>query len=148
MMYIRWSIIVANAFAAGGVYLYCRAASAALPAQSAVALIVEQQWLAALLFLYLLNFVAAFRFRDSVAVSAARMVFFGIAAFVVVSHAIDICGDFRSILTQVFSFGTEATVNVLLVAEVRARLAAMAAMTVLCLTCIAVGFESTNEGRR
>jgi hypothetical protein len=146
--HIRWIIIIANALAAAGVYFYCETVSTSLPSSSVSALVVEQQWLAAMSFLYILNFAAAFKFRDSFAVSASRMLFFGVAAFVVVSHAIDICGDFRSILGQVFSLETFVKEDVVLVMEVRARLTAMAAMTILCLTCIAVGFESSSvEGK-
>ncbi len=145
ILQLRWMIILANIPAGLGVYFYCRTVSASLPAPSTTALAVEQHWLLILLFLYIVNFVAALKFRNSVAVSATRMLFFGIIAFVVISHAIDICSDHRTLLSQVF--GTEAATdqNALLIAEVRARLAAMASMTVLCLTCIAVGFESSQN---
>ena len=141
---LRWILIVANAAAACGVLFFCNSRAEALPSDLSLPIAVEQQWIIGLLILYGLNALASWRFRDSYPVAAARMLIFAVAAFAVVSHATDILSEHRALLPQVFA-PPASPADALLVSQLEARLAASAAMLTLCLTGIAVGFESKAE---
>ena len=141
---LRTTIIVFVGAAAAAAYVYCRAQSTGLSESQAGPLLVAQHWLLGLLVLYGVNFLLAVRLRHSFSVNATRMLFFAVAAFIVLSHGIDILAEHRSTLFQVFGIG-EGTATATEIAPVRARLAAMASMLTMCLVCIAVGFESEIE---
>ena len=140
---IRWVIILTGGIAAAGTLIYCYAVSAAYAASDVAALIVERQWLAGILALYGINFAVAAKIRNSFGWAAGRMLFFAAAAFIVLSHGIDILGEHRAELWKIFGF--EASAPDLFMDSIRARLAAAAATLTLCLICIAVGFETEEK---
>ena len=141
---LRWILIIVNGVAAVGVLFFGRSRAEMLPEDLALPLIVEQQWAVGLLALYGINAFAAWRFRNLYSVAAARMLIFAVGAFTVVSYGADILSDHRSLLPEIFGAGV-ALADALLVSQLQARLALTAAMLILCLTGIAVGFESKEE---
>ena len=141
---LRWILLIANGAAAFGVLLFCGHRADALPEALALPITVEQQWVAGVLVLYVLNAAAAWRFRDSYAVSAARMLLFAGAAFLSVSHGVDLVGENRALLPNLFGADTAAE-QLPFVLQLQARLAATAAILTLSLTAIAVGFEASDS---
>lgn len=141
--HIRWIIVIAVGIAAVGVFFYCRFVAAVLPEPLSIPLAVEQQWLAGISVLYIVNFIAARKYKNSYAISAVRMLLFAAIAFALISHGVDIVAEHSGMLSKVW--GTEPTseIDKPVVMQARARLAAMAAATALCLTAVAVGFESS-----
>lgn len=141
---LKWTVILADGAAAVGVLFYAYAVLNRPQTVDTSPLVVEQQWLLGMLVLYAANFAIAARFRHSFSRTAGRMLFFAVIAFVVLSHGIDILGEHRAILPQVFGFDAisieSAESNIL-----RARIAVMAAMLSLCLACIGIGFETVGE---
>lgn len=141
---VRWTVILAAGAAAIGALLYSYSVLNQPQSTDASSLIVEQQWMLGMLVLYVVNFVVSARIRNSFSATAGRMLFFAVIAFIVLSHAIDILGEHRSQLPQVFSFegsAVESSIGDI----IRARIAVMAAMLSLCLACIGIGFETEDE---
>jgi amino acid transporter len=136
--HIRWIIVIVVGIAALAVFFYCRFVAALLPEPLRVPLAVEQQWLAGVAVLYIVNFVAARKFKNSYAISAVRMLLFAVIAFALVSHTVDIVAEHSGMLHEIWKTEPAAM-------QVRARLAAVTASTALCLTAVAVGFESAAD---
>lgn len=140
--YIKTIVILSNLPAAAGVYWYGRAVRHLLPEEAVALLDGDHVWLGLAAFLYVVNFVLAWRFRDVFAVSAARMLAFAVIAYLGISHGVDIVGLNYEIMSDVLAGGESVDPSIIVL---RARLGAAAVMLAMGLTCIAVGFESRED---
>ena len=104
---------------------------------------IEQKWLVGSAVMYAVTFLASWRFRGVFSVSATRMLAWAIVAYMVMSHGIDVIGEYRGDLSAILGWGPGDLEPSVLIG-VRARLVGLLSILTMALTAVAVGFESTK----
>ena len=97
-------------------------------------------WLATLAGLYAVNWIVAWRMRDSWTATLVRLLAWGAAAYLCVSNLLDIFAADRSLLSRILDFSAGAEVS-----APRGRALAWLLGAIMAVVCIGLGFERKVE---
>ena len=139
--YIRIIVISSNLLAAFGIFLYGRSNLDALSAETASLLASDHLWLGISSLFYCINFAIAWRFRNVWTVSSTRMLIWAVAAYLGISHLVDLVGINWHLVNDILTGVSDDPV----IRGLRARICTVAVLITMAVTCIAVGFESGGD---
>ncbi len=137
----RFLVITAGLLCAVAALLVGRTMIGQLSQEAAETLVIEQKWLMGAAVLYGITFLSAWHFRGSFSISASRMLIWAIIAYIALSHGFDIIAPYRSDIPYIFGLGS-TDIDPQALAGIRTRIINMAAVVVMGIVAIGVGFES------
>ena len=126
------------------VLLVCRDTMAKIPSDAMEVLRIEQHWLMGAAVLYGITFVSAWHFKGTFSIAATRMLVWAIVAYITMSHGLDVVAAYRSNAMSVLGFGN-ADIDAGVLSGVRLRLINLAAIIVMAVIAISVGFEPVDR---
>jgi hypothetical protein len=124
-------------------YVLLRRAAGDLPAPLAGTTEWARDWLALTAALYVANFVIAWVYRASWAMTLARSLAWAVAAYVCISNLVDLVGGNQEAAWQIL--GAEGPAGADDVLALRARAAGWGLSLAGAILCIAVGFERPGD---
>lgn len=139
----RLIIIPLGPLAAVAVLVAGRIVLQSLPENSAHVLATAHRWLVLVIFLYLVNFLVAWWFRESWIVFVSRALAWALVAYLCISNTVDLFGENSHIAWQIL--GAPGQGDPVVLAGLRGQLYVWIACLVMAIICIGIGFESVDK---
>lgn len=141
---LRLAIIAIMPIAGAGVILYNNQFMPSLPGPVATPLADAHGWLQGIAFLYIANFLVAWKWRLSWSSVLIRSLAWALVAYLCISNIIDLFGMHAELGEQIVNFSQTDTSDI--VKGLRGQLLVWTSCLAMALTCIGIGFETNRNG--
>jgi hypothetical protein len=138
----RLAIVAASPLAAIFAIAIGRSMVRGLSLDVSMSLAISHNWLIGATVFYLVNYLVAWKYANSWPISMSRMLIWSILAYICISNIVDIFGMHKEIAWQIVGVGSGGSPETL--TGLRAHLSVWIVVLAMSVTCIAVGFETSD----